>query len=135
MLEERSEIQDRKIAELENHGRTVSITPTDTTAASTLSGSSSQSSGRTVDFQLAEMKAAMQKMAETVSSQATLVAALTQHIANNGGGVRGINCGVGGHTTVKKYNHECDKCKRIVWHKEADFPEYERNKHKRWVGW
>ena len=102
-------IQDRKIAELENHGRTVSITPTDTTAASTLSGSSSQSSGRTVDFQLAEMKAAMQKMAETVSSQATLVAALTQNIANNGGGGGGRTGGVGGHTTVKNDKNEYDK--------------------------
>ena len=48
-LKERSEIQDRKIAELENHGRTVSIPPTDTAAASTLSGSSIRSSGITVD--------------------------------------------------------------------------------------
>ena len=88
------------------YGRTVSITPTDTTAASTLSGSSIQSSGRTVDFQLAEMKAAMQKMAETVSSQATSVAALTRHIANNGGGGGGRTGGVGGHTTVKNDKKE-----------------------------
>ena len=42
-------------------------------------------------------------MAETVSSQATSVAALTQHIANNGGGGGGRNGGVGrigGHTTI-----------------------------------
>ena len=78
-------IQDRKIAELENHGRTVSIPPTGTAAASTLSGRSSRSSSITVYVQLAEMKAAMQKMAETVSSQATLAVDLTRHIANNGG--------------------------------------------------
>ena len=58
-LEERSAIQDRKIAELENHSRTVSIPPTDTAAASTLTGSISRSSGSTVDVQLAEMKYAM----------------------------------------------------------------------------
>ena len=76
-LEERSEIQDKKIAELENHGHTVSIPLTDTAETSALSGSSIQSSGSMVNVQLAEMKAAMQKMAETVSSQATSVAALT----------------------------------------------------------
>ena len=58
-MEERSEIQDRNIEELENHGCTVSIPPTDTAAASTISGSSGRSSGSRVDFQLAEMKAAM----------------------------------------------------------------------------
>ena len=48
-LEERSEIQDRKIAELENHGRTVSSPPNNTEAASTLLGSRIRSSGITVD--------------------------------------------------------------------------------------
>ena len=76
-LEERSEIQDKKIAELENHGHTVSIPLTNTAATSALSGSSIQSSGSMVNVQLAEMKAAMQKMADTVSSRATLVVALT----------------------------------------------------------
>ena len=105
-LEERLAIQDRKITEIENHGRTVSITPTDTSATSNLSGSSSRSSGSTVNVQLADMKATMQKMAETVSSQATLVAALIRHIPNNGGGGGGRNSGVGSHITVKKYKHE-----------------------------
>ena len=102
-LEERSTIQDRKFAELKNHGRTVSINPTDTAAVSTLLGRSRRSSGSTVDIQLVEIKAAIQKMAETVSSQATSVAALTQNIANNGGGGGGRNGGVGGiggHTTI-----------------------------------
>ena len=109
-LEERSMVQDRKIAELENHGRTVSITLTDTAEASTLLGSSSRSSGITVDIHIVEIKSAMQKMAEMVSSQATLVAALTRHIANNGSGRGGRNGGVGGiggHTTIKKDKHEC----------------------------
>ena len=81
----------------------MSIPPTNTAAESTLSGSSSRSSGSTVDVQLAEMKSAMQKMAETVSSQATSVAALTRHIANNGGGGGGRNGSVGGigvHNTI-----------------------------------
>ena len=60
------------------------------------------------------MKAAMQKMAETVSSQETSLAALTQHIANNRGGGGWRNGGVGGHTTAKKDKHECKKCKRMV---------------------
>ena len=130
-LEERLSIQDRKIKELENHSRTVSIPPTDTSAASTISGISSQSSGSRVD----EMKAAMQKMSETVSSQETLVAYFTKHIANNGGGGGGSNGGDGGKPTVKKDNHKCKKCKKMVWHKEEDFLEYERNTHKRWVAW
>ena len=124
-LEERLGIQDRKIAEVENHGRTVSITSTNTSASSTLSGSSSRSSSSTVDIQLADIKAEMQKMAETVSSQATSVAALTRHIANNGSGGGGRNVGVGsvgGHTTIKRDKYECKKCKRMVWHKEADCP-------------
>ena len=99
-LEERSAIQDRKIAELENHGRAVSIPPTDTAAASTLLGGIIRSRGSKVNIQLMEIKAAMQKIAETVSSQATLVAALTQQITNNGGGGGGRNGGVGGHTTI-----------------------------------
>ena len=119
-LEERSAIQDRKIAELENHSRTVSIPPTDTSAASTLLGNSIRSSSSTVDVQLAEMKYSMQKMAKTVSSQATLVADITQHIANNSGRGGGRNGGVGGHTTIKKDKHECKKCKRMVWQKGAD---------------
>ena len=111
-LEERSMVQDRKMAELENHGRTVSITLTDTAEASTLLGSSSRSSGITVDIHIVEIKSAMQKMAEMVSSQATLVAALTRHIANNGsgsgrGGRNGGVGGIGGHTTIKKDKHEC----------------------------
>ena len=134
-LKERSEIQDRKIAELENHGRTVSIPPTDTAAEITLSGRNSLISGSTVDVNLAEIKADMHKMAETVSSQETSVASLTRHIANNSGGGGGGNGGVGGHIAVNKDNHECKKCNRMMWHKEADFPEYERNKHKSWVGW
>ena len=96
-------VQDRKMAELENHGRTVAITLTNTAEASTLLGSSSRSSGITVDIHIVEIKSAMQKMAEMVSSQATLVAALTRHIANNGGGGGGKNGGVGrigGHTTI-----------------------------------
>ena len=135
-LEKRLAIQDKTIAELENHGCNVSIHPTDTAAASKQSGISSRNSGSTVDIQIAEIKAAMQKMAETVSSQATSVAAITQHIANNGGG--GRYGGVGGvvcHTTIKKDKHKCEKCKRMVWHKEVDCPEFEQNKHKRWVGW
>ena len=76
-MQERLAIQEKKIVELENHGHTVSIPPTDTAAVITLLGSSSRSSRSTVDVQIAEMKAAMQKMAETVSSQATLVVALT----------------------------------------------------------
>ena len=83
----------------------MSIPPTDTAEASTLSGSSSQISSSTVDVQLAEMKSAMQKMAETVSSQETSVADLIRHIANNGGGGGGGNGGVGGHTTIKKDKH------------------------------
>ena len=77
-------------------------------------------------------------MAETVSSQATSVAALTRHIANKGGGVGGRTVGIlglVGHTTIKKDKHECEKCKRMVWQKEADCPDRERNKHKCWVGW
>ena len=77
----------------------------------------------------------MQKMAKTVSSQATSVDALTRHIANNGGGGGGINGGVGGHTTVKTDNIECEKCKKIVWHKESHCPEYECNNDKNWVRW
>ena len=95
----------------------MSIPPTNTAAASTISGSSIRSSGSTVDVQIADTKAAMQKMAETFSSQATSVAALARHIANNDGvgGVRngGVG-GVGGHTTIKKDKHECEKCKRMV---------------------
>ena len=106
-LEERSMVQDRKIAELENHGRTVAITLTNTAEASTLLGSSSRSSGITVDIHIVEIKSAMQKMTEMVSSQATLVAALTRHIANNGGGGGKRNGGVGSHTIVKKDKHEC----------------------------
>ena len=111
-LEERSMVQDRKMAELENHGRTVSITLTNTAEASTLLGRSSQSSGITVDIHIVEIKSAMQKMTEMVSSQATLVAALTRHIANNGsgsgrGGRNGGVGGIGGHTTIKKDKHEC----------------------------
>ena len=121
--------------ELENHGHTISISPTDTAVESTLSGSISRSSGSTFDIQLVEIKSAIQKMADTVSSQATSVAALTRHIANNGGGSGGINGVVCGHTTIKKDKHECEKFKRVVWHKEEDCPDYERNKHKRWVGW
>ena len=45
-------------------------------------------------------------MAETVSSQATLVAALTQYKAKNDGGGRGISDGVDGHTIVKQDKHE-----------------------------
>ena len=101
-LEERSEIQDIKIVEIENRGRTVSIPPTNTAVSITLSGSSSWSSGIMVDVQIAEMKAAMQKFSETVSSQATSVAALTRHISNNGVKGGGRNGGVGGHTTVKR---------------------------------
>ena len=86
----------------------MSIPPTDTAEASTLSGIRSQSSSSTVDVQFAEMKYAMQKMAETVSSKLTLVAALNRHIANNGGigngrgsgGRNGGIGGVGGHTTI-----------------------------------
>ena len=63
------------------------------------------------------------------------MAALTRHKANNGGGGGGRNGGVGCPTTVKKDKHEHEKCKRMVWHKEADCLEYERNKHKRWVRW
>ena len=63
------------------------------------------------------------------------MADLTRHIANNGDGGRGRNGGVGGQPTVKKDKHECDKCKRTVWHKESDCLEYERNKHTRWVRW
>ena len=105
-------VQDRKIAELENHGRTVAITLTDTAEASTLLGSSSRSSGITVDIHIVEIKSAMQKMTEMVSSQAILVAALTRHIANNGsgsgrGGINGGVGGIGGHTTIKKDKHEC----------------------------
>ena len=58
-LEERSTVQDRKIAELDNHGRTVSITPTGTAAASTLLGSSRRSSSSTVNIQIVEIKSAM----------------------------------------------------------------------------
>ena len=65
----------------------------------------------------------MQKMAETVSSQATLVASLTKHIAKNGGGGGGRDGGVGSQPTVKKYKNGCEKCKKMAWHKEADFPE------------
>ena len=51
-------------------------------------------------------------MADMVSSQATLVAYLTRHIANNGsgrgrGGINGGVGGIGGHTTIKKDKHEC----------------------------
>ena len=59
-------------------------------------------------------------MAETVSSQAALVADLTRQIANNGGGGGGANSGVGSYTTIKNYKHECKKCKRMVWQKGAD---------------
>ena len=130
-LEERLEIQDRKIEELEDHGCTMSINPTNTAAEITLSGSSIRSSGSRVNVQLAEMKPVTQKMAQTVSPQATSVAALTRHITNNGSGGGGRNGGVGGQTTVKKDKHECNNYKRMVWHKEADCPEYERNKNKR----
>ena len=67
-LEERLAIQDRKIEELENHSHTVSIPPIDTAAASNLLGRSRWSSGSRVAVQLADMQAAMQKMADTVSS-------------------------------------------------------------------
>ena len=77
----------------------------------------------------------MQKMAATVSPQVTLVASLTKHISKNGVGRGGRNGGVGGQPTVKKDKHKCEKCKRMVWHKEASCTEYERNKHKRWFGW
>ena len=60
-LEERSEIQDRKIVELENHGRTVSIPPINTLAASTLSGRNIRSSSSMVNIHLAKIKSAMQK--------------------------------------------------------------------------
>ena len=65
-LEERSVIQDRKTAEIENHGRNVSITRTNTAAVINLSRISSRSSGSTANVQLSEMKATMQKIAETV---------------------------------------------------------------------
>ena len=81
------------------------------------------------------MKSAMQKMDETVSYQATLVASLTKHITKNGGGGGGRDGGVGSQPTVKKYKNGYEKYKNMVWHKEADFLEYKHNKHKLWVGW
>ena len=77
----------------------------------------------------------MKKIVETVLSQANSVAALTKKIENNGVGGRVRNGGDGSHPAVNKDKHKCEKCKKMVWQKEADFPEYERNNHKRWVGW
>ena len=84
----------------------MTIPVTNTAVASTITensgrSSSIQSSSSKLDLQFAKMKAVMQKMNETVFSQATSVAALTKHVAKhggggggtNGGGVGGKNCG------------------------------------------
>ena len=68
------------------------------------------------------MKAATQKMAETVSPEATAVAALTKHVAKNGdGGGRTNNGGGGGKNgrgdgkpKVEREKHISPKVKMMV---------------------
>ena len=89
------------------------------------------------------MNAAMQKMDETVSSQVTSVAYLTKHTPKNRGGGDRTNSGGGsgrngrvdGQPKLEREKHKCQKCKMMVWQKESNCPDYERNKSKRWNCW
>ena len=75
------EVQDRKIEDLENHNRAMTVPAIDTSSESTITESSVQSSISNIDLQFTKMKAAMHKMAETILSQATSVASLTKQLA------------------------------------------------------
>ena len=79
-MEELAEIQKRRIKELENYNRAMTIPVTKIAAASTITENSSRSSSNKLNLQFFEMKTAMQKMCETVSSQETLVADLIKRI-------------------------------------------------------
>ena len=103
VMEDRAEIQDRRIEEMDNHNHTMKIPVTNTAAASTIiessdRRSSSRSNSSKLDLHFSDMKAAIQKMAKTVSSQETSVAALTKHVAKHGGGGSRTNGGGGGCT-------------------------------------
>ena len=65
-MEDRAEIQDIILDEMENHDRTMTIPATDTAVASTVTENSVWSSSSNLDPQFADMKAAMQKIDETV---------------------------------------------------------------------
>ena len=127
-MEDWAEMQDRRIEELENHDHTMKVPATDTAAASTITENSGWIRSSKLDLQFAKMKAAIQKMADTVLSQATSVDSLTNHVAKNGGRGGRKNGGGNGQPKVVREKHICANCKIMVWHKDSNCPEYKRKK-------
>ena len=132
-MEERAEMVDTRIKELESCGdHVVTGSTTNTTTASTITGSSGRSSRSSiskVERQMTEIQTPMTAMAASISAQSAVMTALSKKVASGGSGGR-VRCNRDKQTNSKTEKYECPKCKQFVWHKRSGYPEYEYNKHK-----
>ena len=132
-MEERATLQDSHIDDLMERGPTTTIPATDGASAASVITRGSNRSVSTTGHQLNKLQSDLATLITAVSSQASAMTALTNQVAagkRDGGGGNGTRTG----DKNPKEKHTCTKCKLLVWHKEENCPECERNTDKRWGG-